>query len=261
MLSASVRKRSSLSRNARSARRLSVTSRITFGGGENCWPVWSPDGSKIAWASNRAGRYGIYLRLASGVGREDSLEHAPTADEGPWDWSRDGRLLLTAAQGPANRWDIWSHPTTAEPSPTVFLQTEFSERNPRVSPDGRWIAYQSNESGRAEIYVQPYPGPGGKWQVSTGGGIQPQWRGDGKELFYMAPDQSLMAVPVAAGETFESGNPVALFRARLTELSLTGCGWAVTSDGQRFLLNSPVGVVGAARFAVVTNWTSELGKK
>jgi Tol biopolymer transport system component len=238
-----------------------VSSRITFGGGENCWPIWSPDGSRIAWASNRAGQYGIYLRLASGVGREDSLKHAPNADEGPWDWSRDGRWILTASQGPVNRWDIWAHPTTADPSPTVFLETSFSERSPRLSPDGRWIAYQSNESGRPEIYVQPFPGPGGKWQVSTSGGTMPQWRGDGKELFYLGADQSLMAVPVAAGETFESGNPVALFRARLTELSLGGCGWAVTADGQRFLLNSPVGGIGGARFAVVTNWTSELSKK
>jgi Tol biopolymer transport system component len=238
-----------------------VTSRLTFGEGENCWPIWSPDGSRIAWASNRAGRYGVYLRLASGVGREDSLERIPNADEGPWDWSRDGRWIVTTAQGPTNRWDIWTHPTTADPSPILFLETGFAERNPRLSPDGRWVAYQSNESGRPEIYVQPFPGPGGKWQVSTGGGTQPQWHGDGKELFFLGADQSLMAVPVAAGETFESGNPVALFRARLTELSLTGCGWAVTADGQRFLLNSPVGSIGAARFAVVTNWTSELGKK
>jgi len=237
-----------------------VMSRLTFGEGENCWPIWSPDGSRIAWASNRAGLYGIYLRLASGVGREDSLGHAPNADEGPWDWSRDGRWILTTAQGPTNRWDIWTRATTGGPAPSAFLATSFNERSPRLSPDGRWIAYQSNESGRAEIYVQPFPGPGGKWQVSTGGGTQPQWRGDGMELFYLGANQNLMAVPVATGETFESGNPVALFRVRLTEIIQGGCGWAVTSDGQRFLFNSPVGG-GAARFAVDTNWTSELVKK
>jgi Tol biopolymer transport system component len=237
-----------------------ITSRLTFAGGENCWPIWSPDGSRIAWASNRAGSYGIYLRLASGIGHEDSLERIPNADEGPWDWSRDGRWIVSSAQGSTNRWDLCAHSTTAGVPPTVFLATSFNERSPRLSPDGRWIAYQSNESGRAEIYVQPFPGPGGKWQVSTEGGTQPQWRADGKELFYLGAGQSLMAVPVAAGETFESGNPEVLFRARLTELSLGGCGWAVTSDGQRFLFNSPVGG-GAARFAVVTHWTSELSKK
>jgi Tol biopolymer transport system component len=235
-----------------------VTSRLTFGQGENVWPLWSPDGSRIGWASSRRGRYHVYLKAASGVGREDSLKHELDADEGPWDWSRDGRLL-SAARGPANNWDIWTRATTEEPA-SVFLQTGFAERNPRLSPDGRWIAYQSNESGRNEIYVQPFPGPGGKWQVSTGGGIQPQWRGDGKELFYLDPVQSVMAVPVAAGATFESGNPTALFRARLAGINLGGLGWAVTSAADRFLLNSPLGG-GAARFAVVTNWTSELGKK
>jgi Tol biopolymer transport system component len=237
-----------------------VTSRLTFGGSDNCWPIWSSDGSRVAWASDRSGRFRIYFRLATGVGHEDSLTAVPNADEGPWDWSRDGRWILTAAQGPVNKWDIWTRRSDGDPTPVAFLQTSFSERNPRLSPDGRWLAYQSSESGRPEIYVQPFPGPGGKWQVSTDGGTQPQWRGDGKELFYLGAGRRLTAVPVTAGETFESGSPTALFRVRLVDPTLSGPSWAVTSDGQRFLLNAPVTDIGA-RFAVVTNWTSELGRR
>ena len=141
------------------------------------------------------------------------------------------------------------------------MQSPFNARGGRLSPDGRWLAYSSNESGRYEVYVVPYPGPGGKWQVSTAGGGSLQWRADGKELFFQGADQSIMAVDVRAGATFELGVPKPLFRMALTRGPYMGYRWAVSRDGQRFLVNTPSGAAAAGHLIVVTNWTAELGRK
>ncbi len=135
------------------------------------------------------------------------------------DWSRDGRYIAFQSRGKKTNWDIWVLPTFGDRKPILFLQTPFNETHPAFSPDGRWLAYQSNESGRAEIYVQNFPGPGGRWQVSTAGGVGPAWRADGKELFYAGPDQKLMAVDIQAGETFEAGVPRALFTRRFSRFA------------------------------------------
>jgi hypothetical protein len=126
------------------------------------------------------------------------------------------------------------------------------------SPDGRWLAYASNESGRFEIYVKPFPEPGGKWQVSTGGGLEPRWRGDGKELFYLAPDDKVMAVEVGTGAAFEAGTPQALFVTSLKNAS--GSHYDVTPDGQRFLLNRPIGEESSPPITLVQNWTAFLNR-
>jgi Tol biopolymer transport system component len=238
-----------------------VTSRLTFEKNDEVWPVWSPDGSRVAYAATPATEFRTFTKPASGVGGEDSLGHVLGGPEGPTDWSRDGRWIVTARRAGPTLWDIWVHATGGGSKPEPLIQTPFSERNARLSPDGRWLAYSSNESGRNEIYVQAFPVPGGKWQVSNGGGTQPQWRGDGKELFYRALDQSITAVPVTTGATFEVGTPVALFKTPLVEVGYLGYRWAVTEDGQRFLLNVPVGGGSGARFAIVGNWTEELKKK
>ena len=136
---------------------------------------------------------------------------------------------------------------------TPFLHGEFDEFLGDFSPDGRFVAYSSNESGRSEIYVQPYPGPGGRWQVSTAGGADPVWRRDGKELFYLSPDRKLMAVAVKAGATFEAEAPQALFDARIREDPDRH--FDVSADGQRFLITMPLGDDSTPPITLVQNWT------
>jgi hypothetical protein len=131
----------------------------------------------------------------------------------------------------------------------------------RFSPDGRWLAYASNESGRYEVYVVRHPGPGGRWQVSTAGGNYPQWRADGKELFFEGADQSIMAVDVRASATFEAGVPRLLFRTTLVQPGGNGMRWTVSRDGQRFLIATPAGGPAAGHLIVATNWTAELRRK
>ena len=238
-----------------------VTSRLTFDPAIEAWPIWSPGGDRVAYSSNRTGEFRTYLVPVGGAGGTDSLAHAAGGAEGPSDWSRDGRFIATMRLDPVMGWDVWVQPAAGEPATAPFLGTKFGERNAHFSPDGRWIAYSSDESGRPEIYVQPFPGPGRKWQVSAAGGRQPFWREDGKELFYRAPDQSIVAVPVEAGSTFEVGVPAFLFKAPLAVAGIVRNRWQPAADGQRFLLNVPMDGAGAARLAVIMNWTSALARK
>ena len=140
--------------------------------------------------------------------------------------------------------------------PYVVLQTQFNETHGRFSPDNRWLAYVSNESGRNEVYVQSFPPSGGKWQVSTTGGAQPHWRADGKELFYMTPDRKLMAVDVNSQQSFGVGAPKLLFQTTVARYEAPNR-YAVSRDGQRFLINSAVEEV-SHTMTVVLNWTAEI---
>ena len=153
-------------------------------------------------------------------------------------------------------------PTFGDQKSTPLVQTEFSERQARFSPDGKWIAYASNASGTYQIYVEGFPTSGGKWQVSTAGGGQPQWRGDGKELFYLAPDRKLMAVEVnGARSAFTSGIPKVLFELNVINIFPGGGAtipYAATRDGQRFIVNTVVGDSSLVPITVVLNWTADL---
>ena len=150
-------------------------------------------------------------------------------------------------------------PLDGDRQPFPFLQTEFEERQAQFSPNGRWLAYISNESGRFEVYVRLFPPAAGKWQVSTGGGEQPRWRRDGKELFYAAPDHTLMALDVKTdAPTLQSGVPKALFGTRIIESGTPGSDYAVTADGQRFLLNSLIEEASHSPITVVLNWAAGL---
>lgn len=142
--------------------------------------------------------------------------------------------------------------------PYAFLKSPFTELNPVFSPDGKFLAYQSNESGRSEIYIQSFPGPGGKWQISASGGTEPQWRGDGKELFYRAPDQSLMAVDIQAGSGITAGTPHPLFLGSF-DSGLARNRYLPTADGKRFLTVTPLGREAMIPTTVVLNWYAELG--
>jgi len=219
-------------------------------------PLWSPDGGRVAFASSRVAARGIYQKLASGAGSDELLFKVYPVF--PTDWSRDGRFIVYQTSDPKTRADLWVLRLSGERQPRPFLQTEFSETQGRLSPDGRWMAYTSNESGNPEVYVQSFPASGAKSKVSTAGGAQPRWRADGKELFYLAADRRLMSVEVKWGAGFEAGVPKALFEAPIPAGQLTRYHYAVTADGQRFLIITPVGDAALQPLTVVVNWTAEL---
>jgi Tol biopolymer transport system component len=235
-----------------------TSSRLTFDPGEDLSPLWAPDGSRIAWQTNRDRAYQIYQKLASGVGQEELLlkSEAPII---PGSWSGDGRFILYYALGANTGADLWVLPLEGERKPFLFLQTPFSEHQGRFSPDGRLIAYVSNDQGRDEVYVQTFPASGNKWQVSTNVGTSAHWRNDGKELFYLSGNK-LMAVDVKPGSSFEAGVPKTLFD--LTPSRVSGS-YAVTADGQRFLFVTYV-TQGEApanlQYTVVVNWTAAKAK-
>lgn len=228
-----------------------ISTRFTFGPSINWYPVWSPDGARIAFTSNRTGNSDLYVKVSSGAGNEQLLlkTEQPTF---PTDWSADGRFLLYNQMDPRTNYDLWVLPLSGDKKPFLFLRTEFAERDGSFSPNGKWIAYTSDESGKEEIYVQTFPASGAKWQISKGGGSRAKWRRDGKELFYLAPDRKIMAVEVGAGAIFQAGVPKPLFETRITYNPFTR--FAVTANGQRFLLPAPVGEPTATPATVVVNW-------
>jgi eukaryotic-like serine/threonine-protein kinase len=243
---------------------------LTFDVAPDSAPVWSPDGKQVAFSAWRTGRTGIYLRNADG-GQEQLLVE-PTNDLNmPNDWSRDGRFLLfTKKKDAGTNADLWvlclSADGTPSGPPAPFADTQFSEHHGQFSPDTRWVAYTSNESGRPEIYVQSFPRPsgGGKTMVSRGGGDQPRWRGDGRELFYLSLDKKVMAVHVTPAPTLKPGLPKPLFEAPLVnpisdEILLSGFRWDVTPDGIRFLVNKDT--LSYESLTLVSNWTTDLPQK
>ena len=234
----------------------SLFSRFTFDAAVDAWPVWSPDGPNIAFNSNRSGVYDLYQKSATGVGSDELLLATPQ-NKGPVDWSPDGRFLLYRSPGATTGFDLWALPTFGDRKPFVVVQTNFEDRDGQFSPDGKWIAYQSNESGQTQVLVQPFPGPGGKLQVSADGGAQVRWRADGRELFYVSPDGRLMAVPIrpaADRRSLEAGAPVPLFATRIGGAApgMNRQDYVVSQDGQRFLIDVPESV--ASPIAVVLNW-------
>jgi Tol biopolymer transport system component len=237
-----------------------TSSKLTFDPGDDLNPVWSPDRSRIAFSSNRKGKRNIYLKSSSGTGEEQLLLESGS-DVSVEDWARDGRTLLFN-QDSAGSKDLWTFSMdTRRAQP--FLQTPFAEDHARFSPDRKWIAYRSNESGRFEVYVRPFAGAGagGKWVVSSGGGIEPQWRGDGQELFFASLEApaKIMAVEIEERNgAIVPGRPHVLFETRLTSVARNR--WVVTPDGKRFLVVVPREQKPASSLNVVFNWPSLLRK-
>lgn len=210
--------------------------------------LWSPDGTRIVFSSDRMGVLDLFEKAVTGSETEALLLATPE-HKNLFDWSLDGRFILFGTQNSKTGQDIWALPLAGDRKPLVVAQTPFQESEGRFSPDGRWVAYGLNESGRSEIYVQPFPGPGGKVQISTGGGNFPQWRRDGREIFYLAPDNRLMAVPVLqnSGSALEAGTPTSLFTTR------PGSEFAASPDGQRFLVNTAV-EDSTSPITIIFNW-------
>jgi dipeptidyl aminopeptidase/acylaminoacyl peptidase len=245
-----------------------VSTRFTFDISPDSAPVWSPDGRRVAFAAFRAGN-GIYQKATNGSGKEQELVRA-TGDLRSDDWSRDGRFLLYTLVDPRTHADLWVLPLEANGTPSgtarPFANTEFSEEQGRFSPDARWIAYASDESGRSEIYIQPFPAPpngGSKMAISRDGGSEPRWRRDGKELFYFSPDGKLMAADVTEGTTFKASVPRTLFRVPVAQIAHNAVsaqvfGWDVAPDGKRFLIDTAT--TSPEPVTVLLNWTAELEK-
>ena len=245
----------------------SVTRRFTFDPAIDSAPVWSPDGTRLAFTSARSGPLDLYEKPLNGADPERLLL-ASAHNKIPMDWSPDGTVLLYQASDPTTGWDVWALPLAGDPKPFPVAQTPATERSAQFSPDGQWVAYDSNESsGPFEVFVQSFPKPGARRQISTGGGAAPRWRRDGRELFYLAPDGTLTAVPVqvsADRRTLEPGPPVRLFRK-----AIVGGGtppdnlrqqYVVAPDGKRFLLNTPTNEASASPIRIVQNWMAAVSR-
>jgi dipeptidyl aminopeptidase/acylaminoacyl peptidase len=215
-------------------------------------PAWSPDAKQIAFATSREGQVQLYEKPTGGG--EERLLLASPQWKMPTDWSLDGRALAFQAYDLRTKRDVWILPIREERRAAPFLRSEASEWQARFSPDGRWLAYVSDESGRHEVYVTAYPGPGGKRQVSKEGGTLPRWRRDGKELYFLSAGGVLMAAPVQSAGPFEVGAPVALFET--PDVS----SYAAAADGQRFLLAVPVTRAAGSPVTIVANWPQSLGR-
>jgi serine/threonine protein kinase len=261
-----------------------VTQRFTSNPAQDWFPVWSPDASKLLFASSRDGPSNIYQKDSSGTVNEEALLKSDL-NKYPLDWSPDGRSVIYQVVNPQTRSELWVVPLEAERgagsqkpgTPTPLLQTTFNETQGQFSrgregaPSGapRWVMYSSDDSGAWQIYVQPFSkgasGAGRRVQISTNGGSQPRWSADGKELFYVAPDGNLMAVEVKLSPRFEAGVPKALFPTRI----LAGPNdrhlfrYAVAPDGKRFLINTPTQAAesNASPITVVLNWTAVLKRR
>jgi Tol biopolymer transport system component len=242
-------------------------SRFTFDNNEDAFPIWSPDGSRIVFRSGRVGMGDLYQKTSSGAG-VDALLLDTDQSKTPNSWSADGRFLMYHSISPQTARDLWVIPMTGDPVPFAFLQTPFNERWGEFSPDGRWVAFQSDESGRDEVYVRPFDAPdnsatrvmgGGQWQISTAGGVYPVWSLDGKELYYLDPAGNMIATPLfSSGDAIEAGVSEVLFPTRIVgrnDISL-GRQYDVNPDGQ-FLINTQTGEGANDAITLIQNWNPE----
>ena len=240
-----------------------TSTRLTYDQVRATFPVWAADGSSVVFDTEYAGVRSLYLKLTSGAGDERLLLSSTAGEKYATSWSRDGRFLLYSGEDPETKSDLWVLPLQGDRQPIPFLRTEFNESSGQFSPDGHWVAYTSDESGRNEIYVRDFSSgaaqgswdAAGRWLISKSGGTSPRWRGDGKELFYVASDGKLMSVSITSKPVFQAGGPRPLF-----QLPSGFIGGDVTADGKRFLIGVPVGQSASLPFTVVLNWQTALKK-
>jgi Tol biopolymer transport system component len=247
------------------------------------FPVWSPDAAEVGFHAAHLGPWSLYVRVADGSRAAEPLltgsRPEPAAawspdpaekllpgfvprltgahHQYPMSWTPDGRTLVFAERKPNGERDIWVVERGSDPTP--FLLTPSDEWSPAFSPDGHWLAYVSGESGRSEVYVQPYPGPGGRWLISTEGGTDPVWAPNGRELYYLQDDQ-LMAVPIQGATALNAGTPRRLFQGRY-ELSDIGRNYDLSPDGTRFVMIRSDDREAEPRIHVVLNWVDALNAR
>jgi eukaryotic-like serine/threonine-protein kinase len=240
-------------------------SRFTSDPAVDDMPVWSPDGSQIAFKSDRSGGMGVYHKSSNATGEEKLFFKGQSYSMTLHDWLDDDTFLYgTAVIGVRHivtATELWLT-SLADPEKTVpVIRNQFWNPFCALSADRHWLAYSSNESGRYDVYGMPFPSGGGKWPISVAGGTEPAWRADGKELFYLAPDRYLMAVPITTGSSVQPGTPQRLFEAPVSSnitSAYTRNQYIVTGDGQRFLVNEPVGGKSFSAVTVVVDWFSAL---
>jgi serine/threonine-protein kinase len=241
--------------------------RFTFDPGMNQYPVWTPDGRRLLFRSGRSGPPNLFSQAADGTGAVERLTESPN-EQAPYSVSPDGNRLVFREDVRATGQDLKVLTLQGDRRAEPLVQTAFNERNAEISPDGRWLAYQSNESGQEEIYVRPFPDANsGRWQISTSGGRVPLWARSGKELFYVAPDGAVLGVrvEVAGGASFRAGTPAKLVEGRYYTGSAAGTPgrtYDVSLDGQRFLMIKVAVSIDAAsvprEIVVAQNWFEEL---
>jgi len=231
--------------------------RLTLDNSLSQLPIWSPDGKRMLFTSNRRVFNRMFEKNADGSGAEEEIGGKEKVRQMVgWDWSRDGKYLLERKEN-----ELWYYtPSDRESKP--YVQGQYAVRNAQFSPGGKFVAYASNETGGWEVYVTPFPAANSKWQVSHGGGEEPRWGRDGKELFYLSPEGTLMSVKVNLGSSFEAMTPVALFQSRRRQKisSQDVFTYAIGNDGNRFLFNTIVDRRQAAPLWIVQNWAQQMEK-
>ena len=230
---------------------------LTTGSGSSQAPRWTPDGQRIVYRGTRTGFRNLWWKTVGDTAGEERLTTGEII-ETPGSWSADGEWLVYSATDPTTAADVWALPAGGDRKPRVIVKTPFSEAFPRLSPDGRWLAYTSDEPGRVEVFVQPFPGPGGRTQISTEGGTEPVWSRDGRELFYVNGDK-MMAVEITTTPAFRAGTPRLLFEGRYLFSPNGVAAYDVSADGRRFLRVQPMHPDPPSnQINVVLNWFEEL---
>ena len=231
--------------------------RLGFGPWLEQVSIWSPDGKQVVYTSNEKLFFSLYTKNADGSGAAKNILDFNTPQQGPWDWSRDGKYLLARKER-----ELW-YVSMPDYRSYPLLQSQWMIRNAQFSPDGKFVAYASSETGNWEVYVSPFPGFGSKWQVSRGGGEEPRWRRDGREMFYLTPDGKLMAVDIKPGVSgFDAGPPSVLFvtHPRQPISAMDFFTYDVTADGQKFLVNTKADTSTSAPLSIILNWSAEMEK-